>query len=922
MPTPTSQSHFEKFRADTGFTLDDFQVEACRAVEEDRGVLVCAPTGSGKTVVGEFAVSLALSRGTKCFYTTPIKALSNQKYHDLVAAHGEAAVGLLTGDVSINPSAEVVVMTTEVLRNMIYAASPQLDRLSHVVMDEIHYLADRDRGAVWEEVILNLDDSVSVIGLSATVSNSEEFGQWLGTVRGDTAVVVSEHRPVPLSQYMMVGRKVFPLFEPGTDGKVNRDLEHAIERIEAGRAEEGRSDYEQGRGFRARSGGRRSGRQRPADRTKPVGRPEVVSALLGRDMLPAIVFIFSRAGCDGALFQCLRSRKELTTPEERDRIAEIVDAGVEGIPEEDLQVLNYRQVRTAWLRGFAAHHAGLLPAFKHIVEELFVQGLVKVVFATETLALGINMPARTVVLEKLVKFNGEAHVDLTPGQYTQLTGRAGRRGIDHIGNAVVQWAPAMDPREVAGLASTRTYPLVSPFTPGYNMAINMLKMNGFDNSIRLVEQSFAQFQTNRSVVGEVRDIERLRGKVSALRSQLERDIASFAPPSDDPAEDLVEYLQLRRDLTEAEKQAHANALQDRRTETIALLGRLQVGEVIALPAKKKPELAAVVQVAGRRDDPRPWVTTERGWSGRIDASAFRNPPVVVGRVKIPRHVAEQPRRHARKVVDLLHRGSFSVPRKLKEKARVRPSKRVSALREAIREHPVHAWPATDREVLARVGEEVVRQERALEKAQGRVDASTDSLGRTFERIIGLLTEMDYVELDGGEPIVTDEGERLARIHSVSDLLVAQCLKRGVWDGLDPAELAGVASTCVFENRKSTGGTAEAATEAMAGAITATERIHAELVYDERRHQLPETRLPDPAFALAIHQWTAGAPLGYCLAAAAESGAELTPGDFVRWCRQVIDLLEQVAATGYTDEIRHRARSAVDAIRRGVVAIGN
>ena len=428
-------------------------------------MLVCAPTGSGKTIVGEFAVSLALSRGTKCFYTTPIKALSNQKYHDLVAEHGEDAVGLLTGDVSINGSAEVVVMTTEVLRNMIYAESPQLALLSHVVMDEIHYLADRDRGAVWEEVILNLDDSVSVIGLSATVSNSEEFGEWLATVRGDTAVIVSEHRPVPLSQYMMVGRKVFPLFEPGTDGRVNRDLEYAIERIESGRAEEGRRDFEEGRGFRSRAAGRRSGRERPVDRTKPVGRPEVVSALQGRDMLPAIVFIFSRAGCDGALFQCLRSRKELTTPEEQERIAEIVDKGIKGIPDEDLQVLNYRQLRTAWMRGFASHHAGLLPAFKHIVEELFVQGLVRVVFATETLALGINMPARTVVLEKLVKFNGEAHVDLTPGQYTQLTGRAGRRGIDPIGNAVVQWAPAMDPREVAGLASTRTYPCLLYTSP-------------------------------------------------------------------------------------------------------------------------------------------------------------------------------------------------------------------------------------------------------------------------------------------------------------------------------------------------------------------------------------------------------------------------------------------------------------------------
>ena len=331
--------HLDEFRASKPFPLDDFQIEACEAVEADRGVLVCAPTGSGKTVVGEFAVSLALSRGTKCFYTTPIKALSNQKYHDLVDEHGEDAVGLLTGDSSINGNAEIVVMTTEVLRNMIYAESPALDRLSHVVMDEIHYLADRDRGAVWEEIILNLDESARIIGLSATVSNSEEFGEWLDEVRGDTDVIVSEKRPVPLNQFMMVQRKIMPLFEPGSD-KVNRDLERTIERIETG-ADEGRRDFEEGRGFRSRSGGgRRSGGKRSQDRVRPVGRPEVVEALKGRDMLPAIVFIFSRAGCDGALFQCLRSRKELTTPEEADRIKQIADEGVEGIPEEDLDVLN------------------------------------------------------------------------------------------------------------------------------------------------------------------------------------------------------------------------------------------------------------------------------------------------------------------------------------------------------------------------------------------------------------------------------------------------------------------------------------------------------------------------------------------------------------------------------------------------------
>ncbi len=467
------------------FALDDFQLRACQAIEAGRGVVVCAPTGAGKTIVGEFAIHAALSRGGKCFYTTPIKALSNQKYHDLVADYGEDRVGLLTGDVSINGGADIVVMTTEVLRNMIYAGSPALKSLTHVVMDEIHYLADRERGAVWEEVILNLDQSVAVVGLSATVSNSEEFGRWLSTVRGDTDVIVTDLRPVPLHQHMLVGSRLYPLFEPESH-QVNRDLLEACRRAELGYGDAGAKERYQ---YKKRGG--RAGRDAtPTQRRfRPARRADVVRMLGSLDMLPAIVFIFSRAGCEGALAQVGATRAELTDREEQERIAEIIDAGVAHIPEDDLKVLGFLRWRRILIRGFAAHHAGMLPAFRHIVEELFNEGLVKVVFATETLALGINMPARTVVLEKLVKYNGEAHVDLTPGQYTQMTGRAGRRGIDTVGNAVVQWAPAMDPKAVAGLASTRTYPLISTFAPSYNMSVNLLQTLSYAESKNVMERS-------------------------------------------------------------------------------------------------------------------------------------------------------------------------------------------------------------------------------------------------------------------------------------------------------------------------------------------------------------------------------------------------------------------------------------------------
>src|SRR6476661_8730513 len=402
MTTPLS-GQLASFAGQLSFTLDDFQQRACQALETGHGVLVCAPTGAGKTVVGEFAVHLALAAGRKCFYTTPIKALSNQKHNDLVARYGRDLIGLLTGDMSVNADAPVVVMTTEVLRNMLYADSRALQGLSFVVMDEVHFLADRMRGAVWEEVILHLPDDVRLVSLSATVSNAEEFGGWIQTVRGNTTVVVDEHRPVPLWQHVMVGKRLFDLFDyrSGDPVKNGRELlvdpqllRHIVHRREADRLADW---HPRGRG------GHRS---RPSIFRGP-SRPDVIELLDAEGLLPAITFIFSRAGCDAAVKQCLRSSLRLTTDDERARIAEVVDRRCADLSESDLVVLGYHEWREGLLRGLAAHHAGMLPVFRHTVEELFTRGLVKAVFATETLALGINMPARTVVLERLVKFDGE-----------------------------------------------------------------------------------------------------------------------------------------------------------------------------------------------------------------------------------------------------------------------------------------------------------------------------------------------------------------------------------------------------------------------------------------------------------------------------------------------------------------------------------
>ena len=525
------------------FPFDEFQTTACEFLEDGHGVLVAAPTGAGKTIVGEFAAFLAIQSGRRCFYTAPIKALSNQKYQDLKSMFGEEKVGLLTGDTNINSDAQVVVMTTEVLRNMLYASPKALHDLGFVVMDEVHYLADRFRGAVWEEVLIHLADSVQVVSLSATVSNAEEFGDWLQAVRGSTEVVLSENRPVPLYQHVMFGNKLLDLFDK--NNKVNPEIisleKEAARRVRVsgqGSGHKSSRDWRYGNSFQMGS--------------KPLGRAEVIEKLNREGMLPAITFIFSRAACAAAVKQCVDSGLRLTNADERSLIREVAFAKTNHIPEEDLAILGFHEWLDALEKGIAAHHAGMLPTFKEVVEELFQRGLVKAVFATETLALGINMPARTVVLEKLSKWNGEAHVTITPGEFTQLTGRAGRRGIDIEGNAVVIWNRDTDSASLAGLASTRTYPLRSSFKPTYNMTINLISQLGAQRARTSLEASFAQYQADKAVVGLSRQIRKNEDAINQLRDSIACHLGDF-----------VEYTEIKEELRDLEKSLSKNSKKKR-----------------------------------------------------------------------------------------------------------------------------------------------------------------------------------------------------------------------------------------------------------------------------------------------------------------------------------------------------------------------
>jgi ATP-dependent RNA helicase HelY len=915
MTTPLS-GELAGFTAQLPFTLDDFQRRACQALENRHGVLVCAPTGAGKTVVGEFAVHLALAAGGKCFYTTPIKALSNQKHNDLVRRYGPEKIGLLTGDQSINGDADVVVMTTEVLRNMLYANSPALHGLSYVVMDEVHFLADRMRGAVWEEVILHLPDEVLLVSLSATVSNAEEFGGWIQTVRGDTTVVVDEHRPVPLWQHVMVGKRMFDLFDyrASAAAKSGRELlvdpellRHIAHRREADRLAD----------WQPRGRGRPGNRGRPTI-YRPPGRPDVISVLDREGLLPAITFVFSRAGCDAAVKQCLRSSLRLTTDEERVRIAEVIDRRTADLNEADLIVLDYHEWREGLLRGLAAHHAGMLPIFRHTVEELFTAGLVKAVFATETLALGINMPARTVVLERLVKFNGEQHVPLTPGEYTQLTGRAGRRGIDIEGHAVVLWHPDVEPAEVAGLASTRTFPLRSSFAPSYNMTINLVHQMGPTQAHKLLESSFAQYQADRSVVGLVRGIERGERMLDEIAAEVGGRNAA-----------ILEYVRLRLQISERERaQSRASRLQRRKAANDALAS-LRRGDIITITHGRRSGMAVVLESARDSDDPRPLVLTEHRWAGRISSADYAGASAPMGSMALPKRIEHRNPRVRRDVASALRSATSGLDVPSARGKRSGPpcepdvDPELGSLREQLRRHRAHSLP--DREAKARLAERYLRIERDNEQIRQKVAAATNSLARTFDRIVVLLTERGFIKGGDGDPNVTDDGRLLARIYSESDLLVAECLRRGVWDGLDAAELAAVLSAVLYESRGDTPGAPEGVdvpTGTLRRALNQTRRLWTELRADEQRHRISGSREPDDGFVPAIYRWATTGDLTSALAAsdAAGTGSPLSAGDFVRWCRQVLDLLDQVRNAAPTPALRATAKRAINDIRRGVVAV--
>ncbi len=658
-PDGVGEGFRRRFEQRLDFPLDGFQVQAMDAIDRGESVLVSAPTGSGKTLIADYAAARALESGGKAFYTTPIKALSNQKFAELSRRYGEGRVGLLTGDVSHQADAPIVVMTTEVLRNMLFARSRALDGLEVVILDEVHYLQDPYRGSVWEEVLVLTPPTVAFVSLSATVSNAGDFGAWLTSVRGTTRVVVETHRPVTLHHHYAVAER-------------GRDHLTVLPLLRQGRPNPDGAALDDRR------------RRNPRHRFRVPRRGEVIEYLAASGMLPAITFIFSRAACDDATRQCLQDGIRLTSPEERARIRVLTEAAVERLGDDDLRTLGYGPWSAALEGGIAPHHAGLVPAFRQAAEQCFSEGLLKVVFATETLALGINMPARTVVVERFAKFRGSDTSALTSGEYQQLTGRAGRRGIDTVGHAFVLWSAASPFSLVARTALAPPPDLLSSFHPTYNLAVNLVRRWSREDAHGLLAASYGQWQ---------------------------------AP------------------------------------------------------------------------------------------------------------------------------------------------------------------------------------------------AGSESLPALLDRRLAILEKRGFV--DGWE--LTEAGYALASIYHESDLLVAEALRGGLLDGLDPASLAGVASALTFEARRSSEDAAEPHGKKVIDRLARLDAVAGELRADERRVGLRRTRRPDAGLVRAVTGWAKGATLDTVL-----RDADVAPGDFVRNVRQLIDLVRQLAQVAAETGTRESAQMAVALLKRGVV----
>ena len=876
------------------FPLDDFQLEAMDALNQGHSVVVSAPTGSGKTLIGEYAIHRALAHGQKVFYTTPLKALSNQKLRDFRDQFGAENVGLMTGDLSVNREASIVVMTTEIFRNMLYAEVDEHDDpladVEAVVLDECHYMNDSQRGTVWEESIIHCPPTVQLVALSATVANAGQLTDWIEKVHGPTTLVMSDHRPVPLQFSFCSAKGLHPLLnEAGTGLHPNCKV------------------------WRAPKGHKRKGRSQRPPQPEPPPISFVVAQMAERQMLPAIYFIFSRRGCDKAVrdlgVQCL------VTQEEQARIKERLTAYSHDNPEAVRDGIH----ADALLRGIAAHHAGVLPAWKELIEELFQQGLVKVVFATETLAAGINMPARSTVIAALSKRTERGHRPLMGSEFLQMAGRAGRRGLDSQGYVVTVQSRFEGVREAGHLATSPADPLVSQFTPSYGMVLNLLQRHDLAKARELVERSFGRYLAGLDLVEDEENLSQLRLQLSQLEGVA----------GDIPWEDFEDYEKMRGRLREERRLLRI--LQQQAEETLAneLTMALQFASTGTLVSLKSPQLrgrvapAVIVEkVKGPGQFPLLLcLTDENVWillpcqavvSIHAELSCLQ-----VDGLEIPELSRSGELRHgdqasgglALAVAHMARRHDMTTPQYDLAGEVLTQARLVRDLEQEQEQHPAHRWG--DRKQLKKHRRRMEDLELEIAERQQLLHQRANRHWETFLALMEILQHFGC--LDELDP--TEIGRTVAALRGDNELWLGLALMSGHLDDLSPPDLAAVFEAISTEvNRPDlwSGFPPPAAAEE---ALQDLSGLRRELLRAQERAGVVVPAWWEPELMGLVDAWARGTSWSDLIA-----NTSLDEGDVVRIMRRTVDLLAQVPyCEAISEQLRSHARQALKAINRFPVA---
>ncbi len=859
------------------FELDDFQKQAIAALNADQSVVVCAPTGSGKTLIGEYAIYRALAHGKRVFYTTPLKALSNQKLRDFRERFGAEQVGLLTGDISVQREAPILVMTTEIFRNMLYGTpigqvGTSLVDVEAVVLDECHYMNDRQRGTVWEESIIYCPPGVQLVALSATIANSGQLTDWISEVHGGTQLIYSDFRPVPLEFSFCNPKGLFPLLNAKDGKSINPRLKP--------------------------KGGRQRGRQDAPS----LG--YVVSQLQQRDMLPAIYFIFSRRGCDKAVSDL--ENASLVNAEETEALKQQIDDFLARNPEAGRS----GHVESLY-RGIAAHHAGVLPAWKGLIEELFQQGLIKIVFATETLAAGINMPARTTVISSLSKRTDRGHRLLTASEFLQMAGRAGRRGMDQIGYVVTVQTPFEGAAEAAYLATSKADPLVSQFTPSYGMVLNLLQTHTIEEAQNLIERSFGHYLSTLTLRPQQQAIADLTAEIEQQQSQL----TAIEPAVITSYEKLHERLKEERRLLKIlQQQAHEMEAHHLATA----LSFAVAGTILSLKGKNIPvatplPVTLVLKVPGAGQFPyliclgkdnRWYVATVGDVVGlyaefpRLASADNLLPPVELGtKPGSSRKGDESSDAVARLIPDLS--AEIDAPEVRDQQGRV------TAIEAQLKAHPLQEWG--DPGYLLKRQKRIERLQEELDSRQQKLSQYTQHYWQEFLNLMEILQAFGCLEDAKPTPL----GQVAAAIRGDNELWLGLSLASGELDGLDPHQLASACAALVTEVSRPDNWTRYDASVEVEEALGGLRSIRRELFKLQRRHQVTLPVWLETEWMGLVEQWALGTEwIELC------NNTSLDEGDVVRILRRTVDFLSQVPYVPYlTRDLKDNAVRAIQLIDR-------